>query len=115
MIVEGLREQGYVEGRNLALDVRRAADRDQFPRLAQELLRGKPQVIITVSGVAALAMKEATQTVPIVMTASGDAVGQGLVSSLARPGGNVTGLTVIATDLAAKRLQMLRLKFLSVR
>ena len=107
-IVEGLRELGYVEGRNIILEHRHATRADQLPKLAGELVRLNPHVIIAVSGVAALAIKAATKRVPIVMASSGDAVGQGLVTSLARPGGNVTGLTVISPDLVAKRLQILR-------
>ena len=92
----------------MILDVRRAARGDQFPSLAIELVKLKPDVIITVTGTAALALRKATRTIPIVMATSGDAVRQGLVASLARPGGNVTGTTVISTDLAAKRLQILK-------
>lgn len=107
-LIEGLRELNYVEGRNIILEQRRAANDDELPRLAAELVRLKPDVIVAVTGRAALALKAATKTVPIVMATSGDAVGQGLISSLARPGGNVTGMTVISPDLAAKRLQILK-------
>jgi putative ABC transport system substrate-binding protein len=107
-VVEGLRKLDYVEGRNIILEVRRAARDDQLPKLATELVRLNPHVIVAVTGRAALALKAATKTVPIVMASSGDAVGQGLVASLARPGGNVTGMTVVSPDLAAKRLQILK-------
>jgi len=107
-LVEGLRELKYVEGRNIILEPRRAASADQMPALAAELVRLKPHVIVAITGGAALALKEATKTIPIVMASSGDAVRQGLVASLARPGGNVTGLTIISPDLAAKRLQILK-------
>jgi putative tryptophan/tyrosine transport system substrate-binding protein len=108
LLVEGLRELKYVEGRNIILEPRRAARADQLPALATELVRLQPHVIVAITGAAALALKDATKTIPIVMTGSGDAVRQGLVASLARPGGNVTGLTLISPELAAKRLQILK-------
>ena len=107
-IVAGLGEFRYVEGRNMILDVRRAARGEQLPSLALELVKLNPDVIITVTGTAALALRKATKTIPIVMATSGDAVRQGLVASLARPGGNVTGFTVISTELTAKRFQILK-------
>jgi putative ABC transport system substrate-binding protein len=107
-LVEGLRELNYVEGRNLILEHRRAARNDQLPTLATELVRFNPHVIVAGSGRAASALKAATKTVPIVMASSGDAIAQGLVASLARPGGNVTGFTNISTELAAKRLEILK-------
>jgi putative ABC transport system substrate-binding protein len=105
---EGLRELNYIEGRNIILEQRRAANDDELPKLAAELVRLKPDVIVAVTGRAALALTAETKTVPIVMATSGDAVGQGLIVSLARPGGNVTGMTVISPDLAAKRMQVLK-------
>ncbi len=107
-ITEGLRDHEYVEGRNLILISRRAARLDQAPSLAAELVRLNPDVLVAVTGNLALALRAATKTIPIVMATSGDAVGQGLVASLARPGGNVTGFTVISPELAAKRLQILK-------
>ncbi len=107
-LVERLRGLNYVEGRNIILEPRRAAGADQLPALATELVRLQPHVIVAITGAAALALKDATKTIPIVMTGSGDAVRQGLVASLARPGGNVTGLTLISPELAAKRLQILK-------
>ena len=107
-LVEGLRELKYIEGRNIIVEPRRAASADQMPALAAELVRLKPHVIVAITGGAALALKDATKTIPIVMASSGDAVRQGLVASLARPGGNVTGLTIVSPDLAAKRLQILK-------
>ena len=107
-IVEGLAELRYVEGRNMILDVRRAARSDQLPSLSLELVKLKPDVIVTVTGTAALALRKVTKTIPIVMATSGDAVRQGLVASLARPGGNVTGFTVVSTEIVAKRLQILK-------
>ena len=107
-VVAGLRDLDYVPGRNIILESRRAPTADHFPRLATELVSLQPHVIIAVSGGAARALKAATHTVPIVMASSGDAVREGLVASLARPGGNVTGLTFMSPDLTAKRLQILK-------
>jgi putative ABC transport system substrate-binding protein len=107
-LVEALREFKYVEGSNIILQPRRAASAEQMPKLAAELVHLKPHVIVAITGVAAVALKDATKTIPIVMASSGDAVRQGLVASLARPGGNVTGLTIASPDLAAKRLQILK-------
>jgi putative ABC transport system substrate-binding protein len=89
-----LRELGYLEGRDVALEIRYAgAGTKTLSDLATELVRLKVDVIVASSGLAAVAARKATRTIPIVMGASGDAVEQGLVASLARPGGNVTGLT----------------------
>ena len=104
-----LRELGYVDGRNVVYEMRYAEGKpERLPDLAAELVRLKVDVIVATSGVAALAAKKATQTIPIVMTGSGDAVRQGIVASLARPGGNVTGLTLISPELSKKRLSILR-------
>src|SRR5262249_14590749 len=106
---QGLREHGYVEGQNIALEHRDAAGRaDRLPALAGELVRLKVDVIVTQSNVAALAAQQATQTTPIVMAIAGDPVQAGVVGSLASPGGNVTGLTLMQTELSRKRLQLLR-------
>ena len=106
---QGLREHGYVEGQNIAFEHRDAAGRaDRLPALAGELVRLKVDVIVTQSNVAALAAKQATQTIPIVMAIAGDPVKAGVVGSLASPGGNVTGLTLMQTELSRKRLQLLR-------
>src|SRR4029434_9214271 len=83
----------------------------RLPVLADELVRLNVDVIVTTSGTAALAVKKATSTIPIVMTSSADAVSQGLVASLARPGGNVTGMTNISPDLAGKQLELLKEAF----
>ena len=107
-VVEGLRELNYVPGRNITLETRRATRRDDMAKLAAELVRLDPHVIIAVSGRAAEALKAATNTVPIVMASSGDAVREGLIANLARPGGNITGLTFISPELAGKRLQILK-------
>jgi ABC-type uncharacterized transport system substrate-binding protein len=104
---DGLRELGYVEGQNLAITYRWADGRpDRLPELAGELIAANVDVIIAI-GPAVWAAKRATTTVPIVIAFSGDPVGNGVVSSLARPGGNVTGFSYMSTDLAAKRLQLL--------
>jgi len=106
---EGLREHGYEEGRNIAIEYRWAdGEYERFPALVTELIAAKVDVIVTAGTPAALAMKKATTTVPLVMVAVGDPVGTGLVPSLARPGGNLTGLSSIAPDLEGKRLQLLR-------
>jgi ABC-type uncharacterized transport system substrate-binding protein len=106
---EGLRELGYEEGRNIAIEYRWAdGNYDRFPTLAEELIAAKVDAIVTAGTPAALAVKRTTTTVPLVMVAVGDPIGTGLVSSLARPGGNLTGLSSIAPDLEGKRLQLLR-------
>ena len=106
---EGLRQLGYAEGQNLVIEYRSADGRDdRFPGLARELLALKVDVIVTRGTPAAKAVKNATSTVPVVMTASGDPVGVGLVTSLACPGGNITGLSAIVGELAPKRLELIR-------
>ena len=106
---QGLRELGYVEGQNFVIEYRSADGRpERFPALATELVSLKVDVIVTRGTPAVLAAKKATGSIPIVMATSADPPGYGIVSSLARPGGNVTGLTTIAVELAGKRLQLLR-------
>jgi putative ABC transport system substrate-binding protein len=106
---EGLREFGYQEGRNIVVEYRWAEGRyERFPALIAELLAAWVDVIVTAGTPAATAVKKATTTVPLVMIAVGDPVGTGLVPSLARPGGNLTGLSSIAPDLEGKRLELLR-------
>jgi putative tryptophan/tyrosine transport system substrate-binding protein len=105
---QGLRDLGYVEGKNVALEYRWSEGKqDRMPELAKELVRRKVDVIVTHS-VGGLAAKHATTTIPIVLAVAGDPVGAGLVASLARPGGNVTGLS-LGTEggLSGKRLQLL--------
>jgi putative ABC transport system substrate-binding protein len=110
--LQGLREQGWIEGRNIVIERRYWANRaERLPDLADEMVKLNLDVIVTTSGTAARAVKTATRTVPIVMLASADAVSQGLVASLARPGGNITGLTNISTDLAGKQLELLKEAF----
>ena len=106
---KGLSETGYVEGRNVTIEYRYADGQyDRLPALVVELVAAKVAVIVAAGTPAALAMKKATTTVPLVMVAVGDPVGTGLVPSLARPGGNLTGLSSVAPDLEGKRLQLLR-------
>ena len=109
---DGLRGHGWIEGQNIAVERRYWENRrDRLPVLVAEIVRLKVDIIVTTTGTAALAVKEATRTVPIVMTASADAVTQGIVASLARPGGNITGLTNISTDIAGKQLELLKEAF----
>ncbi|HEX7214249.1 MAG TPA: ABC transporter substrate-binding protein, partial [Methylomirabilota bacterium] len=106
---EGLRELGYVEGRNVVIEYRWAEGKyDRFPALIGELLAQKVAVIVTAGTPAALAFKKATTSVPLVIAAIGDPVGTGIIPSLNRPGGNITGLTAISTEMDAKRLELLR-------
>jgi len=106
---EGLRDLGYVEGQNILIEYRWAEGNYQrFPDLVADLVNLKMDLILTAGTPGALAAKRATQTIPIVMAVTGDAVGTGLVSSLARPGGNLTGLTTMVPDLEGKRLEILR-------
>ena len=106
---EGLRDLGYVEGRNVRIEYRWAEGKyERFPELVAELVALKVDVMVTAGTPAALAVKRATVTIPLVMVAVGDPVGTGLVASLARPGGSMTGLTSIAPDLEGKRLELLR-------
>jgi putative ABC transport system substrate-binding protein len=107
--LEGLREQGYVEGRDVVLEYRWAeGDYSRFPALVAELLAAKVDVIVTAGTPSAEAVKNATKVTPCVMVAVGDPIGNGLVTSLARPGGNLTGFSSIAPDLEGKRLALLR-------
>jgi putative tryptophan/tyrosine transport system substrate-binding protein len=107
-IRDGLRDLGYSEGRDIDFEVRWAEGRlDRLTDLTAELVGLKVDVIITTSTPAALAARNATTTIPIVFTLVGDPVGSGLVPSLARPGGNATGLSLLATELSAKRLEIL--------
>jgi putative tryptophan/tyrosine transport system substrate-binding protein len=106
---EGLRAHGYVEGQNIAIEYRAAdGDIERFRELAEELVRLKLDLIVASNTPAGLAAKRATTTVPIVVPVMGDPVGDGLVASLARPGGNVTGMTFLGPELATKRLELLQ-------
>ncbi len=105
---QGLREHGYSEGKNITLEYRYAEGKyDRLPDLAAEFVRENVDVIVTTASVSALAARKATQIIPIVMT-SGSPIETGLAKSLARPGGNVTGLTVMVSDLSGKRLEILK-------
>jgi putative ABC transport system substrate-binding protein len=107
--LQGLRDLGYVEGRNVVIEYRDAAGQpERFPALAAELVALKVDVIVTAAGTpAAMAAKQATRTIPIVFTATADPVTSGLVASLARPGGNVTGLSNVTLELTSKWLEVL--------
>jgi len=106
---QGLRDLGYVDGQTITIDYLSADGRgERFPALAADCLRLKADIIVVTTTPAAQAAKNATRTIPIVTTALGDPVGTGLVASLARPGGNVTGMTSMASGLAAKRLELLK-------
>ena len=106
---QGLRELGYVEGKNILLEYRYGeGKREQYRDLANEVVRLNPDVIVVSSTGFTVAAKEATKTIPIVVTGAGDLVGTGVVASLARPGGNVTGSTAMSTDLSGKRLELLK-------
>ena len=106
---QGLRDLGWVEGRNIAIEIRLAEGKtDQLPGLAAELVRLKMDVIVTSTTPAALAAKQATTTIPIVIGFAADPVGSGIVASLAHPGGNITGWTHSGLELRAKYLELLK-------
>lgn len=105
---QGFRGLGYVEGQSIVIDYRWAEGQlDRLPALAAELIRLQPDVIVT-SGAGTRVLKQATTTIPIVMAVSADAVASGLIVGLSRPGGNITGSTSFGTEIAAKRLEMLK-------
>ncbi len=106
---QGMRDLGYLEGRNFVLEFRDAEGKlERLPALAAELVALKVDVIMVGGTLAALAAKQATKTIPIVFASAVDPVADGLVTSLARPGGNVTGLSALAPELAGKRLELLK-------
>jgi putative ABC transport system substrate-binding protein len=106
---QGLRELGYVEGKSIVIEYRWAEGKfDRLPALAAELVRLKLDVIVTTGSTSTRAAKEATNTIPIVMTQDTDPVGLGYVASLARPGGNITGLSTLAPEVSGKRLELLK-------
>jgi putative tryptophan/tyrosine transport system substrate-binding protein len=109
---DGMRELGYVEGKNFQLVVRYAEGKlERLPALASELAQSKVDVIVAVSSPSVAAAHKETQTIPIVMPMSSDPVGDGLVASLAHPGGNITGLSVMSPELGEKRIQLLKEMF----
>jgi putative ABC transport system substrate-binding protein len=106
---QGMRELGYVEGRNIFIDYRWAEGTpDQFPALAGELINLRVDVIVTQSNAAVAALQQATRTIPIVVAAMGDPVGSGFVASLARPGGNITGFSNESEEFAGKWVELLK-------
>ena len=106
---QGLRELGYVEGKNIVIEWRSAeGTRDRVPALAAELVRLKVDVIVTAGSGGTRATKEATSTIPIVMGQDTDPVGNGFVTNLARPGGNITGLATLAPEISGKQLELLK-------
>ena len=106
---QGLRELGYVEGKNIVIEWRSAEGKiDRLPALAAELVRLELDVIVTGGPTATRPVKQATTTIPIVMTQDSDPVGNGFVASLARPGGNITGLSNLAQEISGKRLEILK-------
>jgi putative tryptophan/tyrosine transport system substrate-binding protein len=109
---QGLRELGYIEGKDIFIEIRDAeAKQDQLSDFATELVKLKVDVIVTSTTPGVLAAKNATSAIPIVFWSVGDPVGAGLVSSLARPGGNITGLSILSPELAGKRLELLKETF----
>ena len=106
---QGLRELGFIEGKNIAIEYRSAEGKpDRLPELAAELVRLNVDCIVTAGETPTRAAKQATSTIPIIMTTVGDPVVLGFVASLARPGGNITGLSTVSPDLAGKRLELLK-------
>jgi len=106
---EGLREHGYVKGQNVAMDYRYSdGHADRVPHLAAELVRAKVDVIVTTTDAVVRTVKQHAQSIPIVMVNTSDPVGGGLVKSLAKPGGNVTGLTNFSPEISGKRIELLK-------
>ena len=106
---QGLREIGYVEGKNIVIELRSAEGKpDRLPALAAELVRLKVDVIVSAAPTVTRAIKEATVTIPIVMAQDRDPVGNGFVANLARPGGNITGLSSLAPEISGKQLELLK-------
>jgi putative ABC transport system substrate-binding protein len=106
---QGLRDLGYVEGKNIVIEYRWAEGKfDRLPDLASELVRLKVDVIVTTGSTSTRSAKEATLTIPIVMAQDSDPIGTGLVASLARPGGNITGLSTLSPELSGKQLELLK-------
>ena len=109
VFVQGLRELGYIEGKNIVIEYRYAEGKeDRLPELATELVRLKVDAIFTAGTPALFALKQATKTIPIVFFSTSDPIGTGIVASLAHPGGNITGMSGLASDLWPKRLELLK-------
>src|SRR5215831_1119629 len=109
-LMQGLRERGYVEGQNVVFEYAYSdGDPDRRAREAARLVATRPDIIVAAVGLDGLALRKATPTIPIVVAVGADLVGQGLVASLARPGGNVTGSQFLSPELAGKRLELLKL------
>ena len=107
--IRGLRELGWTEGRNVAFEMRYAEGvLDRLPALAMDLVQANVDAIVTQGTEPVQAARNATSSIPVVMASMGDAIGSGVVASLARPGGNVTGLTIFATEQSAKRLGLFK-------
>ena len=112
---QGLQQLGYVEGQNLVIEYRSAdGDADRFPALALELVRQRVDLIVTRGTPAARAAKETTTTIPVVMAAIGEPLGVGVVATLAHPGSNITGLSAFVTELAGKRIELMKEMFPSI-
>jgi putative ABC transport system substrate-binding protein len=108
-LLDGLRERGYIEGQNILFERRFSEGKaERFPEFAAEMVRFNADIIIVTTTPAAFAAKNATQTIPIIIPTALDPVGTGLVASLARPGGNITGLSSLAPELSGKRLELLK-------
>src|SRR5437867_4530203 len=106
---QGIREVGYIEGQNIVIEYRYAEGKlDRLPALAAELVRLKVDIIVSTGPTVTRAAKEATSTIPIVMAFDTDPVGNGFVASLARPGGNITGLSSLAPEISGKQLELLK-------
>jgi putative tryptophan/tyrosine transport system substrate-binding protein len=104
-----LSKLGWIEGKNITIEYRFAEEkRERLPELAAELVRRNGDLIVVSTGPAALAVKLATTTIPVVMTNAADPVGEGIIANLARPGGNVTGVSALAVELNTKRLEILK-------
>jgi putative ABC transport system substrate-binding protein len=113
---DAMRQRGYVEGQNIAFEVRSAQGRpDQIRGLAAELVKLGPDVIVSAANLPLNALKQETKTIPIVAAAIGDAVAAGLIKNLAKPDGNITGLSFLNTELSGKRLEVLRQTFPKIR
>lgn len=106
-LLDGLQNRGWIDGQNLSIEFRRAQSQDRLPAFAAELVALRPDLLIAFGTTTAVALKSATATIPIVFVAAGNPVGNGLVQSLSRPGGNITGLSTLVPGFAAKEMQLL--------